>query len=285
MKVRIINPFPKCDLLKKKRVAAYCRVSTLQEIQHHSLEAQTQYYERKIRSVPGWEFAGVFADQASGRCNLKMRQFQEMLKLCLAGDVDLILIKSISRLGRNTVELLQVCNRLNQIGVDVYFEIENLHISDPEAVRMLTIFAGLYQHESESKSAAIKWGITVGCQSGTSKLYNRPCYGYRQNEKGELVVCPEEAENVQMIFHWHKLGLSLREISAGLAMAGIKAPSGGSKWCVESIRRILNNEKYRGDVLLQKTYVANFFTGERKVNKGECKQYLMKEHHMAIDSK
>lgn len=120
-----------------------CCVSTQQEIRYHSLETQIQYFEKKIRSTPYWEFAGVFADEASGRGNQKMTQFQEMMKLCFEGRIDLILVKSISRLGRNTVEFLQVCDRQKQIGVEVYFKIENLYISNPRAVKMLTIYASL----------------------------------------------------------------------------------------------------------------------------------------------
>ncbi len=282
MTVKTIPPQPQYNFAKKKRVAAYCRVSTQQEIQHHSLEVQIRYFEEKILSTPSWEYAGVFADRASGRYNLKMSQFQKLLKRCFDGDVDLILVKSISRLGRNTVELLQVCERLNEIGVEVYFEIEKLYISDPKATKMLTIYASLYQNESEGKSVLVKWGLKAGYLNGTSKLYDRPCYGYRRNEEGKLEIHPEEAENVQMIDRWRMLGLSLCEISKYLAMAGIKSPNGNNTWSVESIRRILNNEKYRGDVLLQKTYVANYFTGERKVNRGECERFLIEGHHEGI---
>ena len=282
MKITIIPPLAKYDFIKKKRVAAYCRVSTQQELQHHSLETQAEYFEKKIRSTPYWEFAGVFADQASGRCNKKMPQFQEMMKLCLEGRIDLILVKSISRIGRNTVEFLQVYSQLNQIGVDVYFEVENLYISNPMAVKMLTIYASLYQNESEAKSESIKWGLKVGYLNGTSKLCDRLCYGYRRNAEGELEPHPEEAENVRMIYRWRMMGLTLQEIADNLTLAGIKAPRGGSMWSLSTIRRILTNEKYKGDVLLQKTYIANYFTGERKPNRGEYDQYLVEGHHGPI---
>ena len=282
MKRIVIPPLPKYDFMKKKRVAAYCRVSTQQDIQYHSLETQVQYFEKKILSTPYWEYVGVFADQVSGRCNQKMTRFQEMLKLCFEGGIDLILVKSISRLGRNTVEFLQVCDRLNQIGVEVYFEVENLYISDPKAVRMLTIYASLYQNESEVKSGSVKWGLKVGYMNGTSKLGDRPCYGYRRNADGALVPHPEEAENVRMIYRWRKLGLTLREISAYLTMASIKAPGGENIWSLGTIQRILTNEKYKGDVLLQKTYVADYFTGSRRTNQGEYEQYYVEGHHEPI---
>lgn len=268
--------------VRPKRVAAYCRVSTMQEIQHHSLEAQRDYYEKLISSRPNWSFAGVYTDQASGRHNLKMRDFQRLLNDCRNGQIDLILVKSISRMGRNTVQFLQACTELNDLGVDVYFEVEKLHISDPQAVRLLTIYASLYQNESESKSALISWGIRVRFANGSSGFANRPCYGYRRNAEGALEIVPEEAETVQQIYSWHREGWSLRTISKSLADMDIRSPRGHSKWSIETIRKILNNEKYYGNVLLQKTYISNYFTGKQSVNNGELARYLLEEHHPAV---
>lgn len=138
--------------VRPTRVAAYCRVSTMQEIQHHSLEAQRDHYEKLIASRPHWIFVGVYIDQASGRHNLKMRDFQRMLEDCRNGKIDLILVKSISRMGRNTVQFLQACTELNELGVDVYFEVEKLHINDPQAVRLLTIYASLYKTRAKAKA-------------------------------------------------------------------------------------------------------------------------------------
>lgn len=122
-----------------------------------------------------------------------MKEFQRMMADCRAGNIDFILVKSISRLGRNTLQFLQACNELKDLGVDVYFEVENLHINDPYAVRLLTIYAGMYQNESESKSYCIKWGFRVRFKSGDAKFYNRPCYGYKQGADGTLEIIPEEA--------------------------------------------------------------------------------------------
>ena len=135
-----------------RKVAAYCRVSTQQEIQHHSLEAQRTYYEKLITENPAWEFVGIYADEASGRHNAKMRDFQRMLGDCRSGKIDLLLVKSISRLGRNTLQFLQACDELKQLGVDVYFEVEKVYLHNPRAVRLLTIYASVYQNESETKS-------------------------------------------------------------------------------------------------------------------------------------
>lgn len=152
MIITVRQPHQLPQAIRPKRVAAYCRVSTMQEIQHHSLEAQRDYYEKLIASRPHRIFVGVYADQASGRHNLKMQDFQRLLGDCRNGKIDLIRVKSISRMGRNTVQFLQACTELNDLGVDVYFEVEKLHINDPQAVRLLTIYASLYQNESESKS-------------------------------------------------------------------------------------------------------------------------------------
>lgn len=282
MIITVRQPHQLPQAIRPKRVAAYCRVSTMQEIQHHSLEAQRDYYEKLIASRPHWIFVGVYTDQASGRHNLKMRDFQSMLEDCRNGKIDLILVKSISRMGRNTVQFLQACNELNDLGVDVYFEVEKLHINDPQAVRLLTIYASLFQNESESKSALITWGIRARFANGLSGFANRPCYGYRRNAEGLLEIVPEEAEIVRRIYSWHREGRSLRSISKTLADMGIKSPRGHSQWSIETIRKILNNEKYYGNVLLQKTYISNYFTGKQSVNNGELERYLLQTHHQPI---
>ena len=282
MKITIKQPQRLTTAILPKRVAAYGRVSTMQEIQHHSLEAQRDYYEKLIASRPHWIFVGVYTDQVSGRYNLKMSDFQRMLEDCRNGKIDLILVKSISRMGRNTVQFLQACTELNNLGVDAYFEVEKLHINDPQAVRLLTIYASLYQNESESKSALITWGIRVRFANGSSAFANRPCYGYCCNAEGLLEIVPEEAEIVRRIHSWHREGRSLRCISKTLADMDIKSPRGHSKWGIETIRKILNNEKYYGNVLLQKTYISNYFTGKQSVNSGELERYVITDHHQPI---
>lgn len=282
MKIAIkpANTLP--QILAYKKVAAYCRVSTLQEIQHHSLIAQKQYYEQLIHNHPGWIFVGIYADQASGRHNLKMRDFQRMLEDCRNGHIDLILVKSISRMGRNTVQFLQSCTELHQLGVDVYFEVEKLYIHDPKAVRLLTIYASMYQNESESKSDLVRWGIRTRFANGTSALANRPCYGYSQDADGTLVPVPEEAKIVRLIYGLRQQGVSLRKIASSLKEMGVQSPRGNPAWSIETIRKILNNEKNYGNVLLQKTYISHYFTGKQSVNNGELPRYLLEGHHTAI---
>lgn len=269
-------------IIVHRKVAAYCRVSTQQEIQHHSLEAQREYYEKRITGNSGWEFVGIYTDQASGRNNLKMHDFQRMMEDCRAGKIDLIITKSISRLGRNTLQFLNACEELKSLNVDVLFEVEKLYLHNPKAVRLLTIYASVYQNESEVKSAYTRWGIRSRYANGTSAKANTPCYGYRRDTNGELVVEPAEAMVVRMIYDLRNQGLSLREIAHELKERTIPSPSGKATWGVETVRRILQNEKYKGHVLLQKTYVSNFFTGKRATNNGELPKYLLEGHHEAI---
>jgi DNA invertase Pin-like site-specific DNA recombinase len=269
-------------IIVHRKVAAYCRVSTQQEIQHHSLEAQREYYEKRITGNSGWEFVGIYTDQASGRNNLKMHDFQRMMEDCRAGKIDLIITKSISRLGRNTLQFLNACEELKSLNVDVLFEVEKLYLHNPKAVRLLTIYASVYQNESEVKSAYTRWGIRTRYANGTSATANLPCYGYRRDVNGELVIEPAEAVVVRMIYDLRNQGLSLREIAHELKERTIPSPSGKATWGVETVRRILQNEKYKGHVLLQKTYVSNFFTGKRATNNGELPKYLLEGHHEAI---
>ena len=271
---------PECP--RVKLVAAYCRVSTLQEIQHHSLEAQKDYYQKLIASKSGWIFVGIYADQTSRRNNQKMRGFQNMMTDCRAGKINLILVKSISRMGRNTLQFLQSCDEMNQLGVEVYFEVENLYISNPKAMKMLTIYASLYQNESESKSAAVRWGNRTRFQNGTTGFASRICYGYRKSESGELIPYPPEAEVIKQIFCWHQQGASLRDVVRHLKELGIRSPRGRDEWRIETIRKILNNEKYYGNVLLQKTYVSDYFKGKSVPNRNKLPQYLIENNHEAI---
>lgn len=265
-----------------RKVVAYCRVSTQQEIQHHSLEAQREYYEKRITGNPGWEFAGIYADEASGRNNRKMYDFQRMMSDCRAGKIDLIITKSISRLGRNTLQFLNACDELKQLNVDVFFEVEKLYLHNPKAVRLLTIYASVYQNESEVKSFNTRWGIRTQFANGSSPKANALCYGYRRNQDGEMVIEPHEAMVVQMIYNFREQGMSLRAIAAELRELGIPSPQRKTVWGVETIRRILQNEKYKGHVLLQKSYVSNFFTGKRTNNVGELPKYLITNHHEPI---
>jgi DNA invertase Pin-like site-specific DNA recombinase len=185
-------------------------------------------------------------------------------------------------LGRNTLQFLNACEELKSLNVDVLFEVEKLYLHNPKAVRLLTIYASVYQNESEVKSAYTRWGIRTRYANGTSATANLPCYGYRRDVNGELVIEPAEAVVVRMIYDLRNQGLSLREIAHELKERTIPSPSGKATWGIETVRTILQNEKYKGHVLLQKTYVSNFFTGKRATNNGELPKYLLEGHHEAI---
>ena len=263
------------------QVAAYCRVSTTQDAQSGSLRAQFDFYTQFINSRSDWMFFGIFADKASGRCNQKMHGFQDMMTACREHKIDLILVKTVSRFGRNTVEMLQTFQELRALGIDVYFEIERLHLKDPNSILMLTVFASLAQNESESKSYSICWGIRHKFAEGTSKFLSRVCYGYRSSGNA-LVINPDDANIVKQIFTWRAEGDSLRTISFKLEQHGVKAPRGGATWSPETLRKLLANEKYAGNVILQKTYVADYFTGRQVQNQGQMPRYLVHDNNPAI---
>ena len=223
-----VTALPKIVIHKK--VAAYCRVSTQQEIQHHSLEAQRIYYEQLITQNSAWEFVGIYSDEASGRNNRRMLDFQRMMEDCQEREIDLILVKSISRLGRNTLQFLNACDELKQLGVDVYFEVEKIYLHNPKAVRLLTIYASVYQNESEMKSVNTCWGIRTRFANGTSAIANTRCYGYRLDGQDGLVPLAEEAEVVRMIYDFRRQGMSLRRIARELSRQGILSPRGKPEW-------------------------------------------------------
>ena len=182
-------------------VAAYCRVSSPSDGQELSLEMQVTYYTGKIESHMLWENAGVFADTATGRNTKQRIELKKLLTKCRAGKVDLILTKSISRFGRNSLDTIKILRELRSLGVDVYFDQENIHLLDPAAQHIIEIYCALAQNESENKSHGIRWGIKAGFQTGTSGYQNFACYGYRFDEsKQTLVIVPKEAEIVQLIF-------------------------------------------------------------------------------------
>ncbi len=270
---------------KPLRVAAYCRVSTEQDIQYHSLEVQREYFHNYISNHPNWVFVDIYADQSSGRHNVKMKEFQRMLNDCRAGKIDYIVVKSISRLGRNTVQFLQACNEFKALNIDVFFEVEKLHINDPEATKALTILESLYQQESETKSYSIRWSNLWRFKDGSSKFYNRKCYGYCHDNNGNLIIVPEEAEVVKLIYKLRSEGDTLSGIARQLMDKEIPAPRGGKIWRAETVSRILKNEKYYGDVCLQKTYIADYFTGKQVPNRGEYTSYLFENHHEGIIKK
>ena len=267
---------------RRLRVAAYCRVSTEHEEQDGSIELQEAYFRTMIDGNRDWTNAGIFTERATGLKLKNRKQFNAMIRRCKSGKIDLILTKSISRFGRNTFDELRTLQDLRALGVDVYFEQEKLWLHDQQVQMLITLYCALAQNESENMSRNIRWGIRQGFKSGTSGFADFTCYGYRQNENGNLIVHDTEAKIVQEIFEMRAAGFSLGKISEWLFENGISSPTGRERWSRETINKMLRNEKYVGDVMLQKTFVDNLFDGKQIVNNGELDRVLIQNHHQGI---
>ena len=267
---------------RKLRVAAYCRVSTDHEEQDGSIELQENYFRTVIDRNRNWTNAGIFTERTTGLKLKNRKQFKAMIRKCKSGKIDLILTKSISRFGRNTFDELKTIQDLRALGVDVYFEQEKLWLHDQQVQMLITLYCALAQNESENMSRNIRWGIRQGFKSGTSGFADFPCYGYRQDENGNLIVHDTEAKIAQEIFEMRAAGFSLSKISEWLFENGILSPTGKEHWSRETLNKMLRNEKYVGDVMLQKTFVDNLFDGKQIVNNGELDRVLIQNHHRGI---
>ena len=271
--------------MKRLRVAAYCRVSTRQEEQDSSIEQQEQYYEQYISKNKNWTNAGVFSERVSG-LNMKGRtEFQALMKLCRRRKIDLILVKSFRRLGRSTLDMLRALRELKDLGVDIYFEEENLWLHDERMEMLIAVFCALAQSESENISQNIRWGVRQGFRMGTSGYADFVCYGYKRGDDGQLAIDEPDAAIVQRIFLMRAEGKSLGAISDWLYESKVPSPTGKERWSRETISKLLWNEKYTGDVLLQKTFVKNVLTGKQFKNCGELERYLIQQHHPMIISR
>lgn len=266
---------------KKKRVAAYARVSTEDECMVNSLAAQTSYFGELIRGNPDWEFAGVYADEGiSGTSEKNRKDFARMLDDCERGKIDVILTKSISRFARNTVTLLQTVRRLKTIGVEVRFEREKLSSLDAAGELMLTVLTSFAQEESRSTSENVKWGIRRGFESGQMNAF--VLYGYR-SVNGKLQVVPEEAAVVRLIFENYLNGFTAAKTERQLEEMGVKSYR-GKHFSKDAIRKILKQEKYTGNAMLQKYYIESHITHRKRKNRGELPQYFVENSHEPIIS-
>lgn len=264
----------------KKKVAAYARISMESERMHHSLSAQISYYNALIQKKPEWEFAGVYADDGiSGTGIAKRTEFQRMLADCEAGKINIILTKSIQRFARNTVDLLETVRHLKDIGVEVRFEKENINSMSGDGELMLSILASFAQEESRSISENVKWGTKKRFEQGIPNGHFQ-IYGYRW--KGDhLEVEPEEAKIVKLIFDNFMNGLSAESTEKQLEEMGVKSYK-GVHFSNSSVRQILSNVTYTGNLLFQKEYVSDPITGKSKKNNGELPQYWVENTHEAI---
>lgn len=269
--------------IKKLRVAAYCRVSTDTEEQATSYEAQIQHYREYIISKPEWEFVDIYADEGISATNTKKRdEFNRMIDDCKLGLIDLVITKSISRFARNTVDCLNYIRELKEMNIPVYFEKESINTMDAKGEVLLTIMASLAQQESESLSKNVKLGMQYRFQQGKI-MVNTTCFlGYDKDDKGNLVINPKQAEVVKRIFREYLEGKSILAICRGLERDKITTSRGNKRWHDSSVRKILENEKYMGDALLQKTYTVDFLNKKRVKNTGIMPQYYVEDSHPAI---
>ena len=274
---------PFASVTRKKKVAAYARVSTEQDEQQSSYEAQVDFYTRYIQSNPDWEFVEVFADRGITGTNTKNREsFNRMIQLALNGGIDIILTKSISRFARNTVDTLQTVRNLKAAGVEVIFEKENLHTFDSRCEMMLTIMSSLAQEESRSISENVRWGKQKSMRDGKVNLAYSHFLGYKKGPDGRPEIVEEEAVIIREIYDLFLSGRTLNEIAMMLTEMGVSTPAGKSKWCVSTVRSILSNEKYKGEALLQKTYTVDYLTKEVRKNTGEVPSVRVRNSHEAI---
>ena len=265
------------DAPKKKRVAAYCRVSSGKDAMLHSLSAQISYYSDYIQKH-GWEYAGVYADEALTGTKDNRENFQRLLAECRKGTVQMVITKSISRFARNTVTLLETVRELKALGVDVFFEEQNIHTMSADGELMLTILASYAQEESLSVSENMKWRIRKNFENG--KPWSGFILGYRF-QNGQFAVVPEEAEIVKRIFREYLDGLGATAIMKGLNDDGILTRL-GKPWRIEGVLKILRNYNYTGNLILQKTYRENHLTKRKMKNNGEKPQYHAVGTHEAI---
>ena len=271
---------------RQLRVAAYCRVSTEEEEQASSYEAQCQYYTDKIMSNKEWTMAGIFADEGiSGTSTKKRTEFLRMIRQCKQKKIDLILTKSIQRFARNTLDCINYTRILRQLGIGVLFEKENINSLPPDSEFMITMYGAIAQSESESISGNIRRGRQMHAKVGTLKVPCYRLYGYEKDTEGKFRVIPEQAEIVRELYKRYESGASLRNLQDWLEENQIKTVLGESKWTTTSIKGILTNEKYCGNVLLQKTFRTDVISKKVIKNVGQMAQYYMPDHHEGIVSR
>lgn len=273
------------DQEKKKnlRVAAYCRVSTKKDEQLNSYENQKAYYTEKIMANPDWTMADIFADEGiTGTSACKRKDFLRMIRHCRQGKIDMILAKSVSRFARNTVDTLNYTRELRGMGIPVIFEEQNINSIYPESEFLITIHGAFAQSESEGISSRVKWGKHQAMRTGKANIQYKTLLGYEKNPDGEMVVNAEQAETVRRIYEMYLSGQTLRSIKEALESGGFKNSAGTMEWTTSNLRTILSDEKYCGDVLLQKTFIQDCISKKVIKNTGQLPMYLIQNHYEAI---
>ena len=280
-----VNPFnhKPSHTVQKRRVAGYARVSTDSDEQFTSYEAQVDYYTEYIKKRNDWEFVAVYTDEGISGCSTKHRAgFREMIADALNGKIDLIVTKSVSRFARNTVDSLVTIRQLKEKGVEVYFEKENIFTFDGKGELLLTIMSSLAQEESRSISENVTWGQRKRFADGKVNLPYKHFLGYDRGEDGDPVINEAEAEVVRLIYRLFLTGKTPVMICKQLEKMQIPTPSGKTVWSKTTVTSILQNEKYKGDALLQKCFTVDFLSKRTKANTGEVPQYYVENSHPAI---
>ena len=268
---------------RKRRVAAYARVSTDREEQLTSYEAQVDYYTNFIKGHADWEFCGVYTDEGITGTSIKHREgFKQMVQDALDGKIDLIVTKSVSRFARNTVDSLTTIRNLKEKGVECFFEKENIWTFDGKGELLITIMSSLAQEESRSISENCTWGQRKRMADGKVSVPFDHFVGYVRGEHGEMVINEEQAKTVRLIYDLFLQGLTPHAIAKRLTGMGILTPRKKEVWNQGTVRSILTNEKYKGDALMQKCYTVDFLTKKQVVNRGVLPQYYVEDDHEAI---
>lgn len=268
---------------KKRRVAGYARVSTDHEDQVTSYEAQVDYYTNYIKGRDDWEFVAIYTDEGISATNTRRREgFKAMVADALAGKIDLIVTKSVSRFARNTVDSLTTVRMLKEKGVEIYFEKENIWTLDAKGELLITIMSSLAQEESRSISENTTWGQRKRFADGKASVAYKRFLGYDRGPNGGFVVNPEQAKTVKLIYKLFLDGLTCHAIAKELTERKLPTPGGKAVWSQTTVRSILTNEKYKGDALLQKEFTVDFLQKKTKKNEGEVPQYYVEGNHEAI---
>ena len=269
--------------MRPKRVAAYCRVSTDREEQEHSFETQKAMYTEMIMMKPTWQMAGIYADEGiTGTVAKKRPGFMKMIEDCRKGKIDMIVTKSVSRFSRNNLECLMYVRELKQLGIPIIFEKEGINTIQVSSELLLTLFGALSQAESESISMNVKLGIRQSLKNGNVRFSYKTFLGYRKGADGQPEIVPEQADIVRRIYNDFLAGATYLEIAKRLTEENVPTMGGGNRWFSERIKSILKNEKYKGDALLQKTYITDPISKRVKKNNGELPMYYVENSHPAI---
>lgn len=276
--IQKVTPPTRKKAPKLKRVAAYARVSSGREAPLHSLSAQISQYSGMIQKTPGWQYAGVYADEALTGTKDSRGEFQRLLADCRAGKIDMIITKSVSRFARNTVTTLKTIRELRLIGVDVFFEEQNIHTMSEDGEFLLTLLAAYAEEEARSVSSNISWRIQSNFKQGLA--WSVEMFGYRQ-EHGKLVIVPEQAQLLRMAAQLYLQGASPMDLECAFDEAGATGTR-GKRLTGDHIVKLLCNEKIAGDMLLQKTFVADPIAKDNRKNHGERPQFYVEGSHEGI---